>query len=201
MDPAVKPVIDDKNFPNIDIRDPELRRVLKLTNLDARFGDYLLKSVEQNYLEESAWQGSDEWVRLQFKNYLISLAFAARSGNLEKHTDFFPPFVAAWMETNNYRILAQCKAPELSAGEEGHVGATLPPREIGMMIGNAIKSNPKLNSFVSWFKAAATSAASQMSAAGEMPNSNSNFYLEEAQEAKEIVEKPVATTSEPEKKP
>ncbi|CAJ0941805.1 unnamed protein product, partial [Mesorhabditis belari] len=50
------PYLDDKSNINIDITDPELKKQLVLTTSDLRFGDYLLKHIEQNEILEAAWE-------------------------------------------------------------------------------------------------------------------------------------------------
>ena len=60
------------------LRDPELRRALALTTEDLRFIDTVIRVVgsdEQRgeFMEGVGWEGGDEWVRAQFRFYLVCL--------------------------------------------------------------------------------------------------------------------------------
>lgn len=63
----------------IDILDLELKRQLNLSTEDLRFADYLVKhtletsSAGLNFLDGTCWQGGDEWLRYQFKVYILHL--------------------------------------------------------------------------------------------------------------------------------
>lgn len=50
---------------------------MHLTTEDLRFADYLVTQVVQpekdEFLIEVGWEGGDEWIRAQFKAYLLSL--------------------------------------------------------------------------------------------------------------------------------
>ena len=60
----------------IDIPDPELRRQLELTKEDMRFADHIVRLVVQDrtsntFLDGVGWEGGDEWLRVEFKTYLL----------------------------------------------------------------------------------------------------------------------------------
>jgi hypothetical protein len=60
----------------IDITDPELRRQLELTKEDMRFADHIVRLVVQDrtsntFLDGVGWEGGDEWLRAEFKTYLL----------------------------------------------------------------------------------------------------------------------------------
>jgi hypothetical protein len=65
----------------VDILDIELRKQLNLSTEDLRFADFLVKSVindsdsddKDMFLDGTGWEGSDEWIRYQFKVYLLHL--------------------------------------------------------------------------------------------------------------------------------
>ncbi|XP_022099015.1 late secretory pathway protein AVL9 homolog [Acanthaster planci] len=89
--------------------DPELRKQLSLSTADLRFVDFLIKNVsdksEDVYLNNTGWEGGDEWIRAQFKVYLLSLLATALHQRHEKDmSDFNDHFVSAWKTTHNYRI-------------------------------------------------------------------------------------------------
>ena len=62
----------------ITIRDNELKRALSLTTEDLRFIDNIVRVVgsdEKNgeFFEGAGWVGGDEWIRAQFRFYLVCL--------------------------------------------------------------------------------------------------------------------------------
>ena len=62
----------------VDIADLELRRQLELTKEDMRFADHIVRLVVQdrtsnNFLDGVGWEGGDEWLRAEFKTYLLFL--------------------------------------------------------------------------------------------------------------------------------
>lgn len=109
--------IDKDRF---DVQDPELKKALHLTTEDLRFTDNLVKHVGPQatsggmstsasfeapdvFLDGIGWEGGDEWVRAQFRFYLVSLLRTCMnqdSGNLQH---FNSQFVEMWKETKNYR--------------------------------------------------------------------------------------------------
>lgn len=64
----------------VQIHDPELRKILNPTTADLRFADYLVKHVTENrddvFLDGTGWEGGDEWIRAQFSAYLHALLAA-----------------------------------------------------------------------------------------------------------------------------
>lgn len=61
----------------VEAADPELRRQLHLTTEDLRFADYIVRHVAEErhdvFLDGVGWEGGDEWIRAQFKVYLLCL--------------------------------------------------------------------------------------------------------------------------------
>lgn len=62
----------------MEIENVDLKRYLHLTKEDLRFADYLVRHVvqpekEDVFLDGVGWEGGDEWIRAQFKAYLLSL--------------------------------------------------------------------------------------------------------------------------------
>ncbi|XP_076360717.1 late secretory pathway protein AVL9 homolog [Tachypleus tridentatus] len=92
----------------VEVFDADLRKQLHLTTEDLRFADYLVKHVSEEkndvFLDGTGWEGGDEWVRAQFKLYLLSLLRTAQLEDANKETENFNScFVMAWKTTNNYR--------------------------------------------------------------------------------------------------
>ena len=68
----------------IDIHDQELRKQLNLTTADLRFADDLVKATVTDdasdlFLDDTSWEGGDEWLRGQFRHYMLSLLVASKS--------------------------------------------------------------------------------------------------------------------------
>ncbi|KAG1694133.1 Late secretory pathway protein AVL9 [Nymphon striatum] len=128
-------VIVEINDGKVEIIDPELKKQLQLSMEDLRFADYLVRHVgegngetdEDVFLDGTGWEGGDEWLRAQFKWYLLSLL---RSSQLESKQHnafdidamfnlllanswhygnkefecFNSSFVSAWKTTHNYKM-------------------------------------------------------------------------------------------------
>lgn len=68
----------------IEIHDPDLRKQVNLTTADLRFADYLVKATVTEgesdlFLDDTSWEGGDEWLRGQFRHYMLSLLAASQS--------------------------------------------------------------------------------------------------------------------------
>jgi hypothetical protein len=82
----------------IDIIDNDLKKKLQLSTEDLRFADYLVKCIEENgskgegtkLFENTSWEGGDEWLRYQFKIYLIQLLVTSKS--VGKYITFYSFF-------------------------------------------------------------------------------------------------------------
>jgi hypothetical protein len=147
----------------IDIRDPELRRQLSLTTADLRFIDYIVKTVTGgndddtntehdgnelprdtsiiSFTDGTEWEGGDEWIRLQFRAYLLSLIATAQmvsfvclvaefnyfqeetpqttQSSSHPTNDFNDVFVSAWRRTYNYRVVVSNKYEDLNSAVPG----------------------------------------------------------------------------------
>ena len=67
----------------VDVLDVELKKQLTLTTEDLRFADYLVKTVLNDsdingengdiFADGTGWEGGDEWIRYQFKIYLLHM--------------------------------------------------------------------------------------------------------------------------------
>ncbi|XP_061569529.1 late secretory pathway protein AVL9 homolog [Cololabis saira] len=109
----------------IQIQDPELRKMLSLTTADLRFVDYLVKHVTENrddvFLDGTGWEGGDEWIRAQFTLYLHSLLSSALQEDNERLlVDYGAPFVSAWKITHNFRVWDNNKHPAMTSITPGH---------------------------------------------------------------------------------
>lgn len=70
-------ILVDIDFGRIECQDINLRRLLHLTTEDLRFADYIVKHVSEEkfdvFLDGVGWEGGDEWIRTQFRVYLLCL--------------------------------------------------------------------------------------------------------------------------------
>lgn len=61
----------------IECQDITLRKYLHLTTEDLRFADYVVKHVSEErhdvFLDGVGYEGGDEWIRAQFRVYLLCL--------------------------------------------------------------------------------------------------------------------------------
>lgn len=70
-------VLIDIESMRIECQDIELRKLLHLSTEDLRFADYIVKHVSEErhdvFLDGVGWEGGDEWIRTQFRVYLLCL--------------------------------------------------------------------------------------------------------------------------------
>lgn len=107
-------VIVEDDETRIHVSDAELRRQLQLTTADLRFANELVQCVEEHRLQtlassgaaaaEAGWEGSDDWLRAQFRNYITSLMASVLQDDSKLLEDFNVAFVEAWMACHNYRV-------------------------------------------------------------------------------------------------
>lgn len=107
----------------IDIRDKELQRLLSLTTADLRFAEYLVKVTAErpgDFYDGTEWEGSDEWIRAQFKHYLNCLLATMLTENQKLLEDFGSSFVSAWKTTHNFRHWHNGDYPRVKEMPTGH---------------------------------------------------------------------------------
>ncbi|KAJ6215709.1 hypothetical protein RDWZM_010209 [Blomia tropicalis] len=113
-------VIDD----HIDIQDPHLKRLLRPSSEDMNFMSFILRSIEDNCLDSDTpggqdyphsaqilcpsqhtfTDGSDEWIRCHFKNYLLHmLRCSFLDENSREYRAFNGSFMTEWKSTHNYK--------------------------------------------------------------------------------------------------
>jgi hypothetical protein len=112
----------------INITSPSLRQALALSAADRRWIDWITSCVNETWDETNPsrpktmrYQGSEEFIRLQFEEYLVSLISSVKCHNyMTKHasnprvmlpqvdgdpaTDFSLDWIDAWSRSENYRI-------------------------------------------------------------------------------------------------
>lgn len=108
----------------IETSDPELRRQLHLTTEDLRFADYIVRHVSEPrkdiFLDGVGWEGGDEWIRTQFRVYLLSMLRTSMQQDSRQSDHYNSAFIAAWRLTNNYKIWNSSNKPEINNIEPGH---------------------------------------------------------------------------------
>ncbi|XP_011297232.1 late secretory pathway protein AVL9 homolog [Fopius arisanus] len=108
----------------IEATDPELRRLLHLTTEDLRFADYVVRHVAEPrkdvFLDGVGWEGGDEWIRTQFRVYLLSLLRTSIQQDTRQCDHFNGAFMAAWKATNNYQMWENSGKNEIHSVEPGH---------------------------------------------------------------------------------
>lgn len=116
---------------SINITSTSLRAALNLTVADRRWIDFITQSVHDTWDDSNpdrpktmGYAGSEEFIRLQFEAYLLSLISAVKCHNYmqanannpnvmlpqvegDPINDFGIDWVEAWMKTANYRIWDQ----------------------------------------------------------------------------------------------
>lgn len=116
----------DEDF--VNITSTSLKQALQLSTPDRRWIDFITQTVNETWDEANpsrpktlGFMGSEEFIRLQFEDYVVSLLAAVKYHNfMLKHannpkmllqhidgdpaTDFNLDWVEAWTKTENYRI-------------------------------------------------------------------------------------------------
>lgn len=112
----------------INITSPSLRAALQLSTPDRRWIDFITQNVNDTWDDANpsrpktmGYVGSEEFIRVQFEEYLLSLLSSVKyRAHLAKYAhnprmllpeiegdpshDFGPDFIDAWSRTENYRI-------------------------------------------------------------------------------------------------
>ncbi|ESO88012.1 hypothetical protein LOTGIDRAFT_206952 [Lottia gigantea] len=117
--------IIEVNEGKIEIQDKELQKHLHLTTADLRFGEYIVKAVTEdsdkdNSFDNTEWEGGDEWIRGQFRLYILSMLATLLQDDNKLLEDFGTVFITAWKTTNNYRYWNSTQHPLLSDIPVGH---------------------------------------------------------------------------------
>ena len=111
---GVAEVIIDIEKDKVDILDPDLKKALTLTTEDLRFIDHIIKqvSIENGsdiFLDGVGWEGGDEWVRAQFRMYILCLLRTVLNSDQDSTSiyelhRFNSSFVNLWKKTMNFKL-------------------------------------------------------------------------------------------------
>ncbi|XP_065065911.1 late secretory pathway protein AVL9 homolog [Rhopilema esculentum] len=117
-------VLVDLESNDMVINDGKLSQALSLTTEDLRFSDFLTSTVA-DYEKDSgiSWDGSDEWIRLQFKYYFLCLlaSTAPEKGNSNFiDNQFNNAFIHNWRSTDTYKKWCKTKHHTIENIHQGH---------------------------------------------------------------------------------
>jgi len=87
---------------DIEYRDPNLEKILKLSPADLRFIDALIAKVEGS--DETEWVGSDQWIRAQFAKYLNGLLFSTMTTESKARDDYGRNYIDLVTKTRHHKI-------------------------------------------------------------------------------------------------
>lgn len=87
---------------DIEYRDANLEKHLKLTQADLRFIDALIAKVETS--DDTQWEGSDQWIRAQFKKYLNGLLFSTMTTESKARDDYGRSYIDLVTKTRHHKI-------------------------------------------------------------------------------------------------
>jgi hypothetical protein len=97
-------VIVEIDGAKVDILDNDLKKKLQLSTEDLRFADYLVRCIMENGIRNgsvessralfdgTSWEGGDEWLRYQFKIYLVQLLKTSLCSGKSPELQFNRPF-------------------------------------------------------------------------------------------------------------
>lgn len=98
---------------SIDIHCPNLKRILTLTTQDLRFAENIVRQVTQessrrydgdSFMDGVGWEGGDEWIRAQFKYYLMCLMRTSLVIDGGRQRDCFnSQYLEAWQSTSHWQ--------------------------------------------------------------------------------------------------
>eukprot|EP00794_Sanderia_malayensis_P008897 gene8897-9848_t len=114
----------DLETSEITITDSSLFEAVSLTTEDLRFTNFILSTVDE-FDDESgiAWDGSDDWIRIQFKYYILCLlsSVAPEKGNFSHiNRQFNEKFISRWKTAKNFKTWCRTRHPGLEDIHLGH---------------------------------------------------------------------------------
>ncbi|XP_022918220.1 late secretory pathway protein AVL9 homolog isoform X2 [Onthophagus taurus] len=118
-------ILVDIDTAKIECQDLELRKHLHLTTEDLRFADFIVKHVSEEkhdvFLDGVGWEGGDEWIRTQFKIYLLCLLRTSLlQDDCKEFEHFNSNFISAWKDTFNYKMWSGIDYPTILEVNPGH---------------------------------------------------------------------------------
>ena len=85
----------------IYIQDQDTKSALHLTHADLRFCSHLMEAVQEQGMsdEPTAYYGSSEWVKTQYKLYLLSLLATSDGGDAISMDEYNHQFMTGWLKS------------------------------------------------------------------------------------------------------
>uniref|UniRef100_A0A8D8Q2P0 Late secretory pathway protein AVL9 homolog n=1 Tax=Cacopsylla melanoneura TaxID=428564 RepID=A0A8D8Q2P0_9HEMI len=110
----------------IETNNLDLKKCLYLSTEDLRFADYIVCHVVDErhdvFLDDVGWEGGDEWIRTQFRIYLMSLLRTSLLPEGSRELDHFnSAFLSVWKDTYNYKTWRCSNHEEIYQLNPGHV--------------------------------------------------------------------------------
>ncbi len=91
----------------VAVHDHSLKPCLHLSTADLRFCSILSETICEREANQSDWLGSNDWIRVQFKHYLISLLKTSLEGDDAAKDEFNSDFMRVWCESPVYKSWLQ----------------------------------------------------------------------------------------------
>lgn len=118
-------VLVDIDTCRIECQDVALRKFLHLSTEDLRFADYIVKHVSEErhdvFLDGVGYEGGDEWIRTQFRIYLLCLLRTSTLPDGNREADHFnASFLTTWKDTHNYKMWLSSHHSGILAVHPGH---------------------------------------------------------------------------------
>ena len=166
----------------VEVNTKDLQLALQLSAADIRFTEKITKAITEgiddtviNQATPVHWYGSEDWVRVQFKEYVNSLVVTSIRGDIAAQEDFNPHFIKLWLKSDCFLDCANKHIP--GSLSHDNLLEALPPHHIcaGNYTWSDVKTKVMLNT--SEFRMVASGLADRVkssnvgTAVGKMLNS------------------------------
>lgn len=104
------------------IQDSETKSQLRLTNADLRFCGHISEVVQEQtgQDEPTAFHGSSEWIKTQYKLYLMSLLATSEAGDDISLDEYNHDFASAWLKGSVFQLWKEHKRDGILKVEPQH---------------------------------------------------------------------------------
>ena len=100
----------DTSSLEVVFKDKVLKKIVKSTYSDKKFINWMLKTIDQDtksgdpYFAGSNWVASDEWIREQFRQYLLGLLSGIKYQDDKVQESYGETFIAAWKRKLSFTV-------------------------------------------------------------------------------------------------